>query len=177
MNTVEIQKILKSLNKCQKNKYVTGVFSADKLPKLFRKPAVFVTNTDKSHDPGTHWTAFYFPLRGKAEYFDSYGMKPIIKEFTVFLSKHHSGWVHNKMKMQSIYSRLCGEYCILFLYAKMRGNSMQSFQSLFSAGNSVLNDSLISDLFKRYINVSPVCQRNKYSQKCCSKRFSSRHSH
>ena len=36
-----------------------------------------VANTDPSSKPGTHWVAFYFPSKGKGEFFDSYGHPPI----------------------------------------------------------------------------------------------------
>jgi hypothetical protein len=63
------------------NDQYCGVLPIDKLPlRKVKKPCCFIVNTDDSTLPGTHWFAIYIPKKGKIEYFDSFGLKPINQE-------------------------------------------------------------------------------------------------
>ena len=54
MNTIQIQEALRLISTVN-----VGVFSADRIPKIWSKPSAFVLNT-KNHDhPGEHWVAVY----------------------------------------------------------------------------------------------------------------------
>ena len=69
MNNFEIEYIL--------SEYDVTVTCTDELPALVkRRPRWFVVNTDRCGNPGRHWTVFYFPRRGPAEFFDSLGNPP-----------------------------------------------------------------------------------------------------
>jgi hypothetical protein len=75
MNTVQITHALEQDPVTSKK--FCGVFPSDKLPQTIdRYPCGFVAHNDPSSEPGTHWVAFYFPLEGKGEFFDSYGHAP-----------------------------------------------------------------------------------------------------
>ncbi|KAF4520553.1 hypothetical protein B566_EDAN008752, partial [Ephemera danica] len=52
MNTKQLKAFLQAKNRVGKEKHKVGVYSADKLPKSFSKPAAFIANTDESHLPG-----------------------------------------------------------------------------------------------------------------------------
>lgn len=90
MNTLDIHNVLSS-NRYTK-KYFKGVFLLDNIPKYVKKrPALLVVNHDKSFLPGSHWVAIFLPKtnRTNAEFFDSYGTKPIHKEFLKFFKQNH----------------------------------------------------------------------------------------
>ena len=107
MNTLQLKRALE--RDTFTKKIFGGVFAADELPKTFDTfPYGFVANTDPSTEPGTHWVAFYFPSRDKGEFFDSYGYPP---EHYGFESYKIETW--NKYKLQSSWSNVCGQYCIL----------------------------------------------------------------
>ena len=48
-------------------------------------------------------------------------------------------WEHNKIQLQSVFSTVCGQYCIYFLYHRCRKSSMSSIV------NSFVNDELRND--------------------------------
>ena len=67
-----------------------GVYSRNKLPCFVntRHPSAFVINTYVSSGPGEHWVAVWFDGRGKAEYFDSFGLPPLHPDIESFILRH-----------------------------------------------------------------------------------------
>ena len=60
-----------------------GTFSCDAIPKIkYKQPIAIIINTDPSYKPGEHWVALFIN-NNIAEYFDSFGGKPI-KEIYIF---------------------------------------------------------------------------------------------
>jgi hypothetical protein len=147
MNTSQIKYALEQDPFTRKIFY--GVFPSDKLPQTLEKyPCGFVANTDPSSKPGTHWVAFYFPLEGKGEFFDSYGRSPqYYKEFKKFSERH--SWKYNERKLQSDWSDVCGQYCIFYLAHKARGYTMSKIVQLFS-NNTMLNDAKVSHFVRTH---------------------------
>ena len=47
-------------------------------------PGSYVANTDPSTAPGGHWVAMFFNNPRSAEFFDSYGLHPIVYGLTDF---------------------------------------------------------------------------------------------
>jgi len=92
-----------------------GVLPADRLPpRVTDKPKLYVVNTDPSHLPGKHWTAFYFPRDAPAEYFDSLGKKPL-PEFQQFLEENSNhGYMYNKKRLQGYKTNSCGHFCLFY---------------------------------------------------------------
>ena len=105
------------------NKKFCGVFPSDKLPQTIDKyPCRFVANTDPSTKPGMHWISIWIgPSDGKGEnkrivgeFFDSNAADvPLV--FKDYLEKHTDIWIYNRRKLQSIWSDICGDYCIFYL--------------------------------------------------------------
>lgn len=147
MDSLDITKCLK---KIARNKYTYGVFPCDKLPINLRKPALIVANTHPSFKPGEHWVAFYFDEHGQAEYFDSYGLRPSNKYFKRFLSRNCSKYGFNRHRLQSDFTSLCGNYCCIYLYNKVRGISLRKMLSQFDKQNYVKNDLKTAEKFKEY---------------------------
>lgn len=144
MDSLEIFKKLRAI---AGNRYFYGVYPANKLPRTFLKPAIFVVNTDPSHKEGTHWLAMYIPRKGPAEYFDSYGLKP--KYFKKFLNRNASSYIYSNKRLQGDYSSYCGHYCCVFLHCRSRGVKMQELLKIFSQENFNRNDEIIFKMYKR----------------------------
>ena len=92
-----------------------GVLASDQLPvEVADKPKFYVVNTDPSHLPGEHWTAFYFPKDKPAEYFDSLGKKPS-HGFQAFLERNSDiGYLYGKKRLQGYKSNTCGHFCLFY---------------------------------------------------------------
>jgi hypothetical protein len=120
-----------------------GVFSSDNLP---HKPGLMVVNTDPAFMPGTHWIAIYNDgVRG--EYFDSLGMEPT-PTFRQYLNTHCKHWTFNDKQLQSVTSRFCGHYCVLFCLLRCRGENMRRIVSCFTRDTG-LNDVLVHNFVCR----------------------------
>lgn len=141
--------ILESLRSFTKNMSTIGVFPSNKLPNKIKKPAFIVANTDPANKPGEHWVAFYFPLKGQAEYFDSFGQAPCKRNFTKFLEKNSSKYIINNRRFQGNFSSTCGNYCCLFLYFRSMGKSLKQFSNKFSPYNFESNDVKVVSLFNK----------------------------
>ena len=125
-----------------------SILPRDKLPtgKLRDFPRSYIVNTDSSQGPGKHWVAFYFENERSAEFFDSYGYKPLqlATEFETFLSRNAEHWIHNEKRLQGDFSTVCGQFCLLFLYHRCRGISMTDIIQMFSKDTDV-NDVLVNE--------------------------------
>jgi len=156
MNDAQLRRILHCTN--VGSKFTVGVYAADKLPYPVKKPAALIANTDIEGQPGEHWVAFFVPVRGQPEYFDSYGMPSYTPDHMEFMSKYKT-WKSNTKTLQSLTSKVCGQYCLTFLITRMRGFSMKQYQSLFTE-KSNQKDQLVRSWIKntfKYCNIK--CNR------------------
>lgn len=147
MNTIELVHALR--NNATTKKFFKGVFPCDHLPRIIRKPACVIANTDPANKRGTHWVAFYFPSKGPAEYFDSFGNYPSNKFFRRFLHANSKLFVNNKKRLQSAFSSTCGHYCSVFLYSRCKGKSLKRFLRRFSLKEFGENDDKIINLYQQ----------------------------
>ena len=74
-------------------------------------------NIDNGFQGGTHWTCFY-KKDNKSYYFDSFGGTP--DKF--LLNQLSKPIIYHNFKIQDINSKLCGSYCLYFLYLIERMN-------------------------------------------------------
>lgn len=90
-----------------------GCYPSDNIPTSDIYPYSAVINTDKTGYPGKHWVAIYVQNKNTIEYFDSFGEVP-----NANISKYLMNFENismNKSKIQSLFSDVCGQYCIYFL--------------------------------------------------------------
>ena len=133
-----------------------GVFAADELPGLPEqwKKRAYIVNTDPIDKPGSHWLGI-FTKKHTCEVMDSYGLplkwhKPsdvvewVFENFEIVRS--------NAMTLQEMNSQSCGQYALMYLKAKARGESMEDFRSVFKKGDFVFNDHLVGEMFKLLLN-------------------------
>ena len=139
MNTRQIDRILKP-----RGKNYLDAFSSDNLP---HETGIFVSNTDPGHLPGTHWIAIYISAdRRRGEYFDSFGRAPN-RHFKNYMDSHCRYWTHNKRQLQSVASKLCGYYCVLYCLCRFRGIDLISFVNRFTRDTG-FNDAIVTKSLK-----------------------------
>lgn len=148
LTTYEIRKFL--LNDKKSRKIFNGVFAADTLPKYVSKNTAYVVNTDPISMSGSHWVAIYFDKEGNGEYFDSYGLPPIVYNHKKFILNNSHEYTYNKSCLQSVTSSVCGHYCILYIGARARNLSMHEFISKFDGPDVYSNDAIAILNFRKY---------------------------
>ncbi len=103
-----------------------------------RGPILAVCNTSDSDTAGSHWIVFCIDKYQHGEFFDSFGLPPAAYglECSMMNCKR---WTYNDVRLQDIYSSVCGYYAIAYCRAKLSGVTMGQFISLFSS-DTIAND-------------------------------------
>ena len=146
MNSLEILQIINKDDKAKE--HFIGVYPRDKLPTINEYPVSFIINTQKSHESGEHWLAFYYNKNGNCEFFDSYGMHPNFYGLQNYLDKTSKTWTFNNKCFQSLSSTYCGQFCILFLFLRSRNYKLDFIKKIFFK-NTIKNDKIIEKFFKK----------------------------
>lgn len=142
MNTLEIRKNMKKIH----DSLVSNVFAANRLPVRVYTPISLISNLDTDEKPGSHWVAIRVNPDGVGEYFDSFGRKP--QGFHKrFLDRNTKRWFYSNTKLQSYFTSVCGEYCLVYLYFRHKGITMLDFLKLFS-DDSLYNDIVVDKIYK-----------------------------
>ena len=120
-----------------------GVYSRDNLPKI--KDGAYVINLDEFKSIGTHWIALY--LNGNnIIYFDSFGVKHILKEIKKFIANRNI--ITNIHKIQAYDSIMCRYFCIGFSDFMLKGKSLLDYTNLFSPNDYGKNHKIILKYFQ-----------------------------
>ena len=128
----------------------------DTLPALVLKagPTAYIVNTDPHNEPGRHWIALW--TEGDVcEVMDSYGVSLDVYGTTEpikeWINRHFKHRVVNRKTLQSIVSKSCGDYALMFLVFRARGFSMNEFLDLFSSNDFVGNDRKVGQWLRHRI--------------------------
>lgn len=138
MNNREIETLLAPIN--------VRVVCADELSAFVKnRPQSFVVNTDRCGKPGRHWTAFHFPPKGPAEFFDSLGQTPDHYDvrFRKVLIANGPSYLHLVDRVQAWDSDVCGHFCVYFLLQRYRGRTMEAICGDFFKRRYHYNDALV----------------------------------
>lgn len=146
MNSLEVWDSLRHIPAQTK-----GVFPADRIPNRWSRPAAIVANTDDHTKPGTHWVALYVDSKGHGVFFDSYGNPPLVAQHHNRLRRNSNSYEWNTRGLQSLKSRVCGEYCLMFLDHMSRGRTLAAFSRKFTE-NRIRNDKMVANYYKRLKN-------------------------
>lgn len=122
--------------------FFRGVYANDELPTHTSTPALYVCNTDPSTKTGQHWVVIFINDKRKAEYFDSFGLHPSIKNFENFLSKNSLAWKCNIKPVQHILSDACGYHCLFYAIHRCIGFDMNAIINMYT-DNLIFNDELV----------------------------------
>jgi hypothetical protein len=150
MNGYQLESVLEKDDTVM-NKY-GGIYPSTILPKRrFSKPRFFIANRDGLGQPGSHWTAFYFPRRGPAEFFDSGGKAPstVNRNFTKFLKRHSKNYVYNNQRLQSSGSSTCGPFVLYYVMHRSHNVPMRKIIEKFDRTNYVENDKRINEWIEK----------------------------
>lgn len=139
MNTYEILEELKKFT----NIYV---LPRNKLPRIKKRPAGIVINTDGENEAGEHWVSVYIGEDDIPIYFDSFGLPPLHEDLIEFLTLNtKSVWKYNLLTLQHPESKSCGKYCIEFLKCQMNKRSLGEFQDIFTS-DLIRNEKVLNSL-------------------------------
>ncbi len=149
MNTSQLKNIFRK-DKLSKHIF-QGVFPSDMIVKIrARYPFACIVNTDPSDRSGSHWIAIYINRQGIGEFFDSYAKPPSYygKVFVNFLNRVCRRWTYNKIGLQGPFSATCGQYCVYYLWYRIRGLPMSEIIQHFTKDVG-LNDYLVNEFVRK----------------------------
>ena len=124
----------------------TGVYAADHIPSRLNHPSAIVANLDTSDKPGSHWVAFYIDDHARGTFFDSYGLPPSSQHNIERLRRNCKWFKWNKKKLQSFDSKVCGEYCVMFLHCMCSGFTLRKFCNIFTR-DTRSNDKIVAKFY------------------------------
>ena len=124
----------------------------------------YIVNTDEISQPGSHWLAF-FTKKHTCEVFDSYGLplnwyKP--SDVVEWVFEHFETVSSNAVTLYEMNSQSCGQYALMYLKAKARGQSIDDFRSLFKKGYFVHNDHLVGEMIKPLLSSRVRRRRRRF---------------
>ena len=104
-------------------------------------PGVYIVNTD-CHK-GKHWVAFYV-TEDIIEFFDSYGRHPKhLENHKLFMQAIGDKKLIVHTKWLQSYKKVCGVYCLAFLFARVKWNDVSRLFSMFTRNKSLNDDKII----------------------------------
>ena len=78
------------------------------------KTRTLIVNADPHIEGGSHWLAIRLtPCSSSVNYFDSYGIVPLVPSIQAFLHQNCTTREYNKRQQQGLASNDCGQYCCL----------------------------------------------------------------
>ena len=143
-----------------------GIASRDTLKSLHYEnnkpfPRLYVCNTDKASQPGSHWFVVIVLRHGHVEIFDSFGLNPALywSEIRSFVKQHgHIKYMRNKHRLQGLFATTCGMYCLYYMYHRVRDCDMACIMSHYTSNHS-RNDRYVSAWYHRWAfdkSISPL---------------------
>lgn len=137
MNTEELLELL------QRNCYTkdVSIFPRDKL-KVDRLPFYAIVNNDTSSNSGSHWICLKIDQNRNAEFFCSYGSKPVL--FENFLRKNCNSVCYNDCRVQLYNSETCGLHCMFVIQAwKLNYTLHYIIENMYNKNDHVYNELLV----------------------------------
>jgi hypothetical protein len=107
---------------------IIGVYSADKIRRLKAQKGLIVNTKPFGHE-GEHWLAVYND-GNNVEVFDSLGN--LSDKSLIEFHKINDKVYVNQTDIQCTNSSVCGHYCILYLFLRVRDVSFKEFLNLLS---------------------------------------------
>ena len=110
-----------------------GVYARDTLPIYMGSNCGLIVNTDLSTQNGTHWVAMFRDNNGFCEYFDPYGIPPLLDEFTEFLSNNSTIGIRvSQQQLQCVQCVTCGYYCVEYIKFRCNGFTLNNLLHSFT---------------------------------------------
>lgn len=126
MNTFQI------LTQLRGYKDFIGVFPCDRLPVL-KSGQGMIVNTDPHNEPGAHWVSFYRSPEGCLEYFDSFGLPPLVPQLRNYINRcDHNIFTYSTIQVQHESSQTCGNHCISYIKHRLLNQPLSSLLAHFT---------------------------------------------
>ena len=158
MDSYQIDHALKSRRDLPTNIF-KGVFALNQIPATLKPPFALIFNSEPLPSDGQHWLALFCPSKsGSVEFFDTSGQSPhfliqkteSLQRLLTFAASnsnyvennnYHNNIIWNKKQIQDGCSVVCGHFCILFVYCRLKGMPYSEFLSCFAPkiNNKMLN--------------------------------------
>ncbi len=142
MNTVQLLKCIDADPILHRE--CAGVFAVNKIPNPDGYPFAFIANIEPDTLPGSHWIAIYMDKDGQTEFFDSYGRPPETRKIVLYLKKYGCSVRCNTEELQGPFSSACGQFCIYYLYHRLRNHTMEQITGRFTPRNFQSNDVIVT---------------------------------
>lgn len=139
---------------CLSSTVFSGVYAIDTLPVQVKHPAALIINLSPSNSGGSHWVCVYINEKRIGDYFDSLGNsppRPIVK----FLQRNCKYYYVNSVQYQHDQSVLCGLFCIVYIYFKVRN---QNVLNKFHKTNLKQNDHLVLNYVRKIKAKNKKCK-------------------
>ena len=133
-------------------KYYRGIYAIDTLPKRLNANGIFLCNTSPIAHEGRHWFCLHTLQHDVTVVFDSYGHPPATQIWTNLFS-HGKIVYYSDVRLQELFSQVCGHYVLYTCALWARGYSMLDIllQHYFDPSETLKNDSLVhSVISSRY---------------------------
>lgn len=156
-----------------------GTFAADQLNDKWRTvgsyPKSFIANTAPASQDGSHWIACIIKSEHLIEIFDSYGRR--IQSYSSPLNDYAHRFPirkENDHQWQSLFSDVCGHFCLFYLYHRAHGLTPLRIFHKLSKRNHLLNDRKVRLFVQRVLMRSakntikaPHLRKRQHSKKQC----------
>lgn len=178
MNNLQIEKILSRVYIARDKEKFLGVYPADKIPSKVTLASYnsfsMIVNTQPSTQKGRHWVSFYRKNKTcPIEFFDSFGRKPYISYFLKFLKGEQ--FIYNNLAVQSVFTNVCGQYCIFYILARHFDIPYFQIIELFKNGGDTFVAKFINDFFSLDLDIYDIDFIGKQISKCVRKKRNKPH--
>ena len=100
-------------------------------------------------EPGKHWVLIFIGLT-EIEFYDSLGRPPSFyhRSLKHFMLLNGQAYTCFNVRLQSLMSKNCGEFCLYFAKLKCLGMSMRQIIRMFRGKSYYYNEAVVLDDFK-----------------------------
>lgn len=160
MDNHKIDALLKSHPQTEA-RYV-GCYAFDNVPELHlpaQTSSFVVLNQDPKDRPGSHWIVCEINVQYRefdgnllSIYFDSYGHPPPPHMKAHLQRILGNNFLYNQKEMQGLFSTTCGQWCMLYILQRCKGQNLEKFLNMFSSNRLVENDKIVNKWIETEFN-------------------------
>ena len=127
---------------------IKNVLSRDQKVPHDHKQTLFIYNLEPSYMGGSHWIATY-AKNNVINYFDSFGLPPF-EEMLNHAKRQNVTLLHQNQQLQTLYSTVCGYFCLYFLNEMNKGVDYFDLLQVFGT-DTIKNEAFLERYFKKLI--------------------------
>ena len=108
------------------------------------KDGTYIVHLDNYKLVGTHWIALY-ANGNSVKYFERFGAEQIPEQMKTFIGRNIILTIIFRTQVYDL--KMCGYFCIGFIYFMFRGKSLTNFTNIFSTRSFEHNDEVNLNYF------------------------------